>query len=184
LTHSSAQYSHDTQTVAEFTAVMRQALPYLERQILVARRFCEDGDIAEQTLQTIARGVEMPSEDNLRVPKVNLKRISKLSCWIFQNTGDGIERGEIVAGFYGLPRLYRHFYVDPCFGPKQRREYDRKFRYAQPRVTMALKRLEKRGLIQLICHGKYVKRIRLTERGKTISNELNTSENSKKINDT
>jgi len=126
----------------------------------------------------------MPSEDNLRVPKVNLKRISKLSCWILQNTGDGIERGEIVARFYKLPRLYCKFYVDPCFGPKQQREHDRKFRYAQPRVTMALNRLEKRGLIQLIRHGKYVKRICLTENGKTISNELNTSENSKKIKDT
>ena len=27
---------------------MRQALPYLERLVLVARRFCEDGDSAEQ----------------------------------------------------------------------------------------------------------------------------------------
>jgi hypothetical protein len=138
----------------------------------------------KSTVHNITRVGDVPSEDNLRVPKVNLKRISKLSCWILQNTGDGIERGEIVARFYKLPRLYCKFYVDPCFGPKQQREHDRKFRYAQPRVTMALKRLEKRGLIQLIRHGKYVKRICLTEKGKTISNELNTSENSKKIKDT
>ena len=48
MTHAPAQYSHNAQTVAEFTAVMRQALPHLERLILVARRFCEDGNIAEQ----------------------------------------------------------------------------------------------------------------------------------------
>ncbi len=34
--------------MVKFTAMMRQALPYLERLILVARRFCEDGDITEQ----------------------------------------------------------------------------------------------------------------------------------------
>lgn len=48
MTYSPAQYSPNAQTVAEFTAVMRQALPYLERLILVARQFCEDGDISEQ----------------------------------------------------------------------------------------------------------------------------------------
>ncbi|TKJ38331.1 MAG: hypothetical protein CEE38_06120 [Planctomycetes bacterium B3_Pla] len=138
----------------------------------------------ESTVQTIVRGPDMASKDNLRVPKVNTDRLSKLACWILQNTGDGIERGEIVARFYGLERLYCHFYVDPCFGPKQRREHERKFRYAQPRVTMALKRLENRGLIRLIRHGKYVKRIRLTEEGETISNTLDNPDNSKKSNDT
>jgi len=114
---------------------------------------------------------DMPSEPKLAKTKVN-NRLSKLARWILCNTGDGIERGEIVARFYGLRRLYCNFYVDPCFPPKQRREHNRWSRYAQPRVTMTLKRLEKRGLVQLIRHGKCVKRVCLTEEGKAVAEEL------------
>jgi len=38
------------------------------------------------------------SEPKLAKTKVN-KRLSKLARWILLNTGDGIERGEIVARF-------------------------------------------------------------------------------------
>lgn len=127
----------------------------------------------------------MASKDNLRVPKVNTNRLSKLVCWILQNTGDdGIDRADVVAQYFGVDRLYCGFYVDPCFGPTERRWHDRRYRHGQPRVTMALKRLENRGLIRLVRRGKYVKRIRLTEIGETISNALDTSDNSKRSNDT
>ena len=122
--------------------------------------------------QSIPARCDRSSEANLGKTKVN-NRFSELGRWILRNTGDGIERGDIVARFYGLEKLYCHFYVDPCFRPKERREYDCKYRYAQPRVTMTLKRLEKRGLVHLIRPGgKYVKRIRLTEEGKAVAEEL------------
>jgi len=112
------------------------------------------------------------SESKLAKTKVN-NRLSKLARWILCNTGDGIKRGEIVARFYGLQRLYCNFYVDPCFRPKEHRDHNCRSRYAQPRVTMTLKRLERRNLVQLIRHGKYAKEIRLTEMGKTVAEELN-----------
>jgi DNA-binding transcriptional ArsR family regulator len=113
----------------------------------------------------------MTSDMNIEKTKVNT-RLSELARWILLNAGDGIERGDIIAGFYEVERLYIGCYLDPCFRPKERREHDRQNRYAQPRVTMTLKRLEKRGFVCLIRHRKYVKEVRLTEKGKAVAEEL------------
>jgi len=45
---------------------------------------------------------------------------------------------------------------------------------------MTLKRLQKRGFICLIRHGKYVKEIRLSAKGKAVAEKLNNSDNRKK----
>jgi hypothetical protein len=124
----------------------------------------------------------MPSETKLKKAKVNpnsLNRLSELARWILRHTGDGIERGEIVARFYGLERLYCNFYVDPCYRTKERREHERRHRYAQPRVTMTLKRLDQRGLVQLCWHGKYVKEVRITSKGKAVARQGRTEVNMK-----
>ena len=117
----------------------------------------------------------MTVERESEAPKVNTGRLSKLACWILQNTGDGIDRADIVARHFGVDRLYCGFYVDPCFGPTERRRHDRQYRHAQPRVTMTVKRLAKRGLVRLVRHGKHVKRICLTDRGRAMSNALDNS---------
>lgn len=126
----------------------------------------------------------MSAEHQLKARKVNTTgRLSRLARWIVLNTGDGIDRADIVARYFGIERLYFGFYTDPCFGPKQRREHDRKFRRANPRVTMALKRLEKAGLVRLIRRDKNVKRIYLTGKGVTVSNALDNSDRSRGSND-
>ena len=120
----------------------------------------------------------MPSESKYEGPKVN-NRFSELAKWILLNIGDGIDRADIVARYFGIERLYCGFYVDPCFRPKERRRHNHLYRHSQPRVTMTLKRLERRGLIHLIRHGKYVKRIRLKEKGKAVAKELSNNDNRK-----
>ncbi len=119
---------------------------------------------------------DRPSEAKLAKTKVNLNglnRLSELARWILQNTGDGIERGDIIAKYFGIERLYCGFYLDPCFRPKERRRHNRRYRYSQPRVTMTLKRLHQRGLVQLIRHGRYVKEVHLTTEGILMAQKLN-----------
>ena len=115
----------------------------------------------------------MPLEREFNASKVNnISHLSQLGRWILANAGDGIDRADIVARYFGIQRLYCNFYVDPCFSQKERRRHSHRYRYSQPRVTMTLKRLERRGLVHLIRHGKYVKEVNLTEKGTLIADKL------------
>ena len=116
----------------------------------------------------------MLTEAKYQRTKVKRNRFSKLSQWILLNTGEGMERGKILEGFYNLERLYRGWYVDPCYTPKEKRDHDRMNANTQPLITMTLKRLQKRGLVELIRHGQYVKELRLTSEGKAVAEKLNT----------
>ena len=123
-------------------------------------------------VQSIRPPTYKPSEANLAIRKVNTIFLSDLARWILLHTGDGIDRAEIVQKFYGLERLYRGWYVDPCFTAKEIFEHERLNRHAQPRVSMTLKRLEKRGFVRLIRRRRYVKKVLLTAQGKTVVEEL------------
>ena len=114
----------------------------------------------------------MLSETIYNGQKVNRNRLSMLMRWILEHTGDGIDRGQIVEGFYGLERRYCKWYTDPCFTPKKKCEYERRYRLVQPAVSRTLMRLESRELIQSTRHGRYIKRIQLTADGKIIAEEL------------
>lgn len=129
-------------------------------------------------VQSIRPTGDQPSKHRFKAPKVN-NRFSELAKWILSNTGDGIDRADIVAGYFSVERLYCGWYVDPCFNPKERRQHDRQHRYSQPRVTMTLKRLERRGLIHLIRPGKCIKKIRLTEMGRAVAEDLDGTINMK-----
>jgi len=133
------------------------------------------GQRAKADILTLGQGQDMPLETKLKKTKVNpnsLNRLSELAKWILCNTGDGIDRADIVARYFGIERLYCGFYLDPCFRPKERRRHNRQYRYGQPQVTMTLKRLEKRGFVCLTRHRKYVKKVCLTEKGKAVAEQL------------
>lgn len=103
--------------------------------------------------------------------------------FILLNADGGIQRGEIIERFYGLERRYSGYYADPCLRGKQKYRYENRYRRAQPSISKALRRLEKRDLVRLIRRGKYVKRIHLTENGKAMSKILDNSDRSKRSND-
>ena len=94
-----------------------------------------------------------------------VNRFSKLMRWILLNAGDGIQRGEITSGYYGLERRYVGFYPDPCLSRSSEAQHQRQYRRAQPAVSRALARLAARGLVELVRHGTVVKAVRLTARG-------------------
>jgi hypothetical protein len=98
--------------------------------------------------------------------------LSELARWILLHTGDGTDRGQIAEGFFKLERLYCGWYVDPCYNPKVRRERDSKYKKAQPLITKTLWRLQRLRLVELIKHGKCVKKIRLTAAGKAVVQQL------------
>jgi len=104
--------------------------------------------------------------------KVNRKRLSSLMVEILLCIGDGIERGVLVKHVFGLERRYCGYFSDPCLRGKQKRDYEDRYRRAQPVVTRTLKRMEKRGLVQLIRHSKYVKQVSLTEEGRIVARRL------------
>lgn len=113
-----------------------------------------------------------PSQPGCANRKVNRTHLSSLMKFILANAGDGIERSELVASFFRLQRRYVGWYTDPCLAPRRKREHERRYRRAQPSITRTLKRLESRGLVQLLRHGKVVKEVRLTPEGKAIANAL------------
>ncbi len=110
----------------------------------------------------------MPSASKYESGKVSQNHLSDLMRFILLHAADGIERGEIAEHFYGLDRRYRGFYTDPCMPPKHKRAYERRYRRVQPVITRTLKRLQNRGLIELRCHGQYVKEIHLTAQGRVL----------------
>lgn len=115
----------------------------------------------------------MPIESKYETQKVNPSRLSKLARWILLNASDGIERGQITGGFFEIERLYCGWYVDPCYGPKERLDRTCKNSKAQSLTTKTLCRLEQLGLVRLVRRKRYVKAVELTQRGKAVAQELN-----------
>ena len=117
---------------------------------------------------------DVPSASKYEGRKVNQKHLSKLMRDILGciDSADGIERGQLVASLYGLERRYCGHWTDPCMRPKELREYERLYRKKQPVITRTLCRLAKRGLVRLIRHGKYIKKIELTSEAKKAVEEL------------
>lgn len=127
-------------------------------------------------VQIIATPEDWPSEAFCGRQKVNQKHLSKLMRSVLGciDSADGtIERGELVAAHYDVGgRRYRSFYVDPCFGKTESRRYNRCYKRAQPAISRCLKKLESRGLVRLIRHRKYVKKIELTAEGRMLVESL------------
>jgi len=106
--------------------------------------------------------------------KVNRNRLSGLMRSVLRHVREceGIERGELSEHILGLERRYRGYFVDPCMKPKEKLDYERRHHRAQPVLTRTLKRPEKRGLVNLVRGGKYVKRVYLTEEGRMVAENL------------
>ena len=115
---------------------------------------------------------DLASDNNQQSHKVSHNRLSKLMRFVLLNTGDGIERAEIIAQYYRLSRRYCKHYTDPCFSQREQREFDERFRRAQAAVTKSLYRLERRGLVELLRCRQYVKKVRLTSNGESIAHAL------------
>ena len=123
-------------------------------------------------MEIIQGGEKMLTDSKYKRQKVNQKGLSQLMKFILVNIGDGIDRGEIIARYYGLERRYCKWYTDPCFTPKEKCEYERRYRLVQPAVSRTLMRLESRELIKSTRRGRYIKRIQLTAEGKIIAEKL------------
>jgi len=115
----------------------------------------------------------MPPELKYETQKLSHKHLSALMRFILLNAGSGFQRSEITERFYGLERRYFGYYVDNFLHGRQKINYERRYQRAQPAISKALRRLEKRGLVQLVRHGPYVKEIFLTEKGKFTAQTLN-----------
>jgi len=73
-----------------------------------------------------------------------------------------------------LPDLARAAQIpDLYFESCQQRLFDRRYHRAQSAISKALNRLEARGLVRLIRHAQYVKKLELTENGRAMAEELN-----------
>ena len=92
--------------------------------------------------------------------------------FVLMNAGDGVDRAEIVAQYYGLDRRYCGYYTDPCYSRRKQHQFDVRSRRAQAAVTKSLDRLEERGLVELIRCRQYVKKVRLTQSGELVANTL------------
>lgn len=114
----------------------------------------------------------MRTETIYSFSKVSRNRLSHQMKFILVNASDGADRGEIFSNYYGLERRYCGYFTDPCMRVKELREYERLYHDKQPVFSKALKRLEEKGLVSLIKHGSYVKRIQLTPDGQSVVAEL------------
>ena len=120
----------------------------------------------------------MPPESKYEGQKVSQSHLSSLMKCILLSADGGIQRGEITENFYGLERRYcGGYYVEACLRGKQKNDYDRRYRRAQSAISKALRRLEERGLVHLIRHGKHVKKVCLTEQGALMAQKLGQSGN-------
>jgi DNA-binding PadR family transcriptional regulator len=120
----------------------------------------------------IQRGKNMQTETNYSSSKVSRNRLSNQMKFILVNTGDGVARGEIFSRYYGLERRYCGYYTDPCLCGKSLQEFEQLYHGKQPVFSKSLKKLEKKGLVKLIKHGRYVKKIQLTPEGHLVAAEL------------
>jgi len=96
---------------------------------------------------------DRPLQSKLRGRKVAQIRLSPLARWILQHTGAGLARSKIAQEFYGLEPFYSGGYADPCLGPREKRERQAK----------------------CLCRNRYVKAVRLTQRGRLLAEELNNA---------
>ena len=126
----------------------------------------------QSTVHNIVRVIDMPSQSKYEKQKLSQNHLSSLMKCILSNADGGIQRGEITEKFYGLERRYSGCYSDPCLRGKQKSDYERQYRRAQPAISKALRKLENRSLVRLIRHGKYVKGVWLTEKGMLVAQKL------------
>lgn len=131
------------------------------------------GDATQRSGPLVMECRDRRFQGHLRGRKVARIRVNPLVRWILQHTGAGVARSEITEGFYGLEPFYRGGYADPCLSPREKRERQTKCRRAQPTITKTLKRLEALGLVELVCRNRYVKAVRLTQKGAELARELN-----------
>ena len=124
---------------------------------------------------SVAPTHRVASEGKCRGVKVNCKRLSALQAWILGKAVEGIERGEIAEGYYGLERRYCGYHNEVCLSRRKEREYQRRYRRAQSAITRALSRLEECGLVTLIRHRRNVKRVVATEGGRRLALVLDAS---------
>ena len=118
----------------------------------------------------------MPLESKYEKQKLSQNHLSPLMKFILLNAVGGIQRGEIAEKFYELERRYCGHYTDPCLRGKHKSDYEHQYRRAQPAISKALRRLEKRGLIRLVRHGRYVKEVHLTQKGSLLTQILHEDE--------
>ena len=118
-------------------------------------------------VQNIRASKDKSPQRKYRSQKVSHKRLSKLMRAVLSqiDIDKGVERGELVECIFGLPRRYCGYFTDPCMAANKKRKFERRYRCAQPVLTRCLRKLENRGLVRLIRHGRYVKRINLTPQG-------------------
>ncbi len=142
----------------------RRAASHAETSDLCDTESANAGDSTGEITTTMGY---QPSETKCSSQKVNRNRLSKLMMAIlnYVDGTDGVERGELVQYVFGLERRYCGYYSDPCMPPREKREYERRYRRAQPVVSRCLRRLESKGLVHLIRHGRYVKAVALTSDG-------------------
>jgi DNA-binding transcriptional ArsR family regulator len=114
----------------------------------------------------------MPSEPKCEKQKLSQNHLSALMRFILLSADGGAQRGEITERFYRLERRYCGHYSDPCLRGTEKRRYDRRYRRAQPAISKALRRLEKRGFVHLIRPGRYVKCVCLTEEGRRVLKQV------------
>ncbi len=110
-------------------------------------------------------------EANCKPQNVNQNHISCLMRDIlaFIDGSECVDRGELVVAHYDVGgRRYCGFYVDPCYTKPQNRKYNRCYKRAQPAITRCSKKLEGRGLVNLLRHGRYIKKIKITAEGKML----------------
>ena len=114
----------------------------------------------------------MPFETKYKNPKLNQNHLSELMKFILVNTGDGIERGQIIEDLYGLERGYCGWWADLCLRRKEKIEYEARYRKAQPVLSKCLNRMEKRDLVRLIRRSRNIKKVLLTAGGKSIAEQM------------
>jgi hypothetical protein len=88
----------------------------------------------------------------------------------------GVERGELIECIFGLPRRYCGYFTDPCMTPNEKEKYERCYRRAQPVLSKCLRKLENRGFVRLIRHGRYVKKVDLTQKGRMLKEQVAKSQ--------
>jgi len=128
--------------------------------------------IKKETRAQLSAAGDRQSLANIRMNKINQKWFSPLMYSILICIGEGIERGELIERLYGLERRYCHWYTDPCLRGKAKRDYEQRYRKAQPALSRSLRRLEKRGLVTLVRKNKYVKAVSLTVKGQVVVSQL------------
>jgi len=119
---------------------------------------------------------DKPLETKYSGQKVNHNHLSPLMKFVLLNAADGFERGELVEKFYRLERRYCGYDADLCLRGKQKRDYECRYRRSQPVVSRTLKRLEKRGLVNLIKRRNYIKKICLTQKGIIVAGQLHKTQ--------